>query len=175
MRRTFLLLAISLLLAACARPVDKQVAPGAPIQVKVAEGFRAPEIVATDVATGEPVKLSDLRGQPVFVNFWATWCGPCKIEMPAMEALYKEAGPKLRILAVGQTPWETKEQLAAFAKERGLTFPILYDGGAAADSYGIVGVPTSIFIDGEGIIRSLHPGILSGDSMRRLAALAGYQ
>ncbi|HLO03127.1 MAG TPA: TlpA disulfide reductase family protein [Symbiobacteriaceae bacterium] len=175
MRRTLLLLVTVLLLAACSRPVGQEVAPGAPVQIKVAEGFRAPEITAIDVQTGQSVTLSDLRGQPVFLNFWATWCGPCKIEMPAMEDLYREAGPKLRILAVGQTPWETKEQLAAFAKERGLTFPILFDGGAAAEAYGIVGVPTSIFIDGDGIIRALHPGTLSGEKMRALAATAGYK
>jgi thiol-disulfide isomerase/thioredoxin len=174
MRRLLLLLLATLLLTACAKPVERAVAPGAPVQVKVAEGFRAPDLTATDVRTGETVKLSDLRGQPVFLNFWATWCSPCKIEMPAMEQLYKEAGPKLRILAVGQTPWETKEQLAAFAKQMGLTFPILYDAGAAAEAYGVMGVPTSIFIDGDGIIKALHPGILTGDEMRQLAKSAGY-
>lgn len=175
MRRVLLLVTACLLLAACSRPVGQEVPPGAPVQIKVAEGYRAPEITATDVQTGQTVKLSDLRGQPVFLNFWATWCSPCKIEMPAMEALYKEAGPKLRILAVGQTPWETKEQLAAYAKTLGLTFPILYDEGVAAEAYGVVGVPTSYFIDSDGIIRAIYPGLLSDAKMRSLAATAGYQ
>lgn len=175
MRRVLLLLTACLLLVSCSRPVGQGVPPGSPVQIKVAEGFRAPEITATDVQTGQTVKLSDLRGQPVFLNFWATWCGPCKIEMPAMEALYKEAGPKLRILAVGQTPWETQEQLATYAKNLGLTFPILYDAGAAAETYGVVGVPTSYFIDGEGIIKAIYPGLLSEEKMRTLAAAAGYK
>lgn len=175
MRRALLLLLACLLLTACAARPVAEVPPGSPVQIKVAEGFRAPDITAIDVQTGQTVKLSDLRGQPVFVNFWATWCGPCKIEMPAMEALYKESGPKLRILAVGQTPWETKEQLATFAKNLGLTFPILYDEGAAAEAYGVVGVPTSYFMDGEGIIKAIYPGLLSEEKMRTLAASAGYK
>lgn len=175
MRRVLLLVAACLMLAACSRPVGQEVPPGSPVQIKVAEGYRAPEITAIDVQTGETVRLSELRGQPVFLNFWATWCGPCKIEMPAMESLYREAGPKLRILAVGQTPWETQQQLATFAKNLGLTFPILYDQGAAAEAYGVVGVPTSYFIDGEGIIKAIYPGLLSDERMRALAATAGYR
>lgn len=175
MRRVLLLVTACLLLASCSRPVGQDLPPGAPVRVKAAEGFRAPDLTAIDVQTGQTVKLSDLRGQPVFLNFWATWCGPCKIEMPAMEQFHREAGPNLRILAVGQTPWETQEQLAAFAKQRGLTFPILYDGGAAADAYGVVGVPTSFFIDGDGIIRAAYPGALSDEKMRALAAAAGYK
>jgi thiol-disulfide isomerase/thioredoxin len=171
-------LLLILLLTACtsrAQPVDSAQGGGGPVQEKVAIGFRAPEITGVDAITGKPVKLSDLRGKPVFVNFWATWCSPCKIEMPAMEALYREAGGKLQILAVGQTPWETREQLAAFAKERGLTFSIVHDAGEAAERYGIRGVPTSVFIDPDGIIRGLAFGAMTAEQMRAHAAEAGYR
>jgi thiol-disulfide isomerase/thioredoxin len=172
MRRILLALG-ALLLVGCSRPAA--LPPGAPIQVKVSVGYRAPDVEGVDVATGQPVKLSELRGQPVFLNFWATTCGPCKMEMPAMDQLYREAGGKLRIIAVGQAPWETKEQLDAYAKERGVTFPVVHDGGKAGETYGIVGLPTSIFIDGDGIIKSVHVGALSGELMRSLAGTAGYK
>lgn len=172
MRRALLLLA-ALLVVGCSRPAS--LPPGAPVQVKVAVGYRAPDIEGVDVATGQPVKLSDLRGQPVFLNFWATTCGPCKMEMPAMEEVHREAGERLRIIAVGQAPYESKEQLATYAKDRGVTFPVVYDAGKAGNDYGIIGLPTSLFIDGNGIIQAVHVGALTSDVMRSLAAKAGYK
>jgi thiol-disulfide isomerase/thioredoxin len=172
MRRILLALG-AILLVGCSKPAA--LPPGSPVQVKVQTGFRAPDVEGVDVATGQPIKLSDLRGQPVLLNFWATTCAPCKMEMPDMDQFYREAGGKLRILSVGQAPYETKEKLAAYAKDRGVTFNVVYDGGKAADQYGIVGLPTSLFIDKDGIIKSIHVGQLSGELMRSLAATAGYK
>ncbi|MFZ5822804.1 MAG: TlpA family protein disulfide reductase, partial [Bacillota bacterium] len=70
-------------------------------EVKPLPGYRAPSFSAVDVFTGEKVTLADLKGQVVFLNFWATWCPPCKAEMPEMEQLHQEMGDKVRIVALG--------------------------------------------------------------------------
>lgn len=145
-----------------------QVGAGDAAEARAAVGFAAPEIRAIDVSTGKGLTLSEMRGRVVFLNFWATWCGPCRVEMPAMELLHAEFGPRVTILAVGADSREKPEQLAAFAKEMGLTFTIAYDGGDAAKVYRALGLPTSVFVDANGVVRARHTGTLSLEKMRDL-------
>lgn len=119
----------------------------------------APDFELVNVE-GENVKLSDYRGQAVLINFWATWCGPCRIEMPAIQARYEQYSPELVILAVDND--ESLEIVSAFVDELGLTFPVLLDPGAAIQNlYQIRGYPSSYFVDANGIIQVVHIGIMT--------------
>ena len=112
--------------------------------------FAAPELVLRTLA-GEPVRLSDLRGKVVLVNFWATWCIPCRTEMPAIEALYQRYRAQgLEVLAVNLDRLSTTG-VEAFLKEVKVTFPIVLDPDwSAARTYGVLGLPTSYLIDRAG-------------------------
>lgn len=168
-----LVLLLSLLVVAgCGlrNPLTDQQGPQvADEKAQAAPGFRAPDFTATDVITGETISLGDLKGQVVMVNFWATWCGPCRVEMPAMEAYHKEVGGKVRMVAIGADAREKPELLAAFAEELGLTFHIAFDDGKAALDYNSFGLPTSIFIDQNGIVRGRHTGAMNLNQIRDLA------
>jgi len=132
----------------------EEVAPSAP-----REGFIAPEFTL-DLAGGGKVTLSELRGKVVLVNFWASWCPPCREEMPAIEKIYKAFDPMgLVVLAVNVTDQDSEEAAIAFAKEFGLTFPIPLDRkGEVAARYALRGLPSSYFIDRKGMIRSVVVG-----------------
>ena len=112
----------------------------------------------------ENLSLGALKGKVVFLNFWATWCGPCRSEMPSMESLYgryKEKG--LEILAVNTR--ESREQVLAFVKENGLSFPVALDiDGKVSDSYGVQAIPTSFIIDREGKIITRVVGSIDWDT-----------
>ncbi|MCG0238112.1 MAG: redoxin domain-containing protein [Firmicutes bacterium] len=136
-------------------------------------GEPAPDWQGVDVRTGKPLAGADLRGKVVLLNFFATWCGPCRTEMPDLERLAAEAGDAVAVVAIGADPTESPEQLAAFARSLGVTFPVVHDGGRAALAYLATGIPTSYFVDREGILRVRFPGPMNLEQMRQLAAQAG--
>lgn len=118
------------------------------------EGFLAPDFALQD-SQGQTVRLSDLRGKPVLVNLWASWCAPCKAEMPAMQEVYEAYSQHgFTILAVNTTFQDDQAAANAFVTERGLTFPVLYDlDGAVSRQYQVRSMPSSFFVDSEGVIR----------------------
>jgi thiol-disulfide isomerase/thioredoxin len=124
-------------------------------------GTKAPNFEAVTLFDHEVKSLAeDYKGQVVLVNFWATWCAPCRVEMPSMERLHREFGPKgLRIVAINASdPDATDSTLKSFASEYGLTFEILRDMPAAGndstkDMYKVTGYPESFVIDKQGMIR----------------------
>lgn len=122
-------------------------------------GFEAPNFSLTD-QDGNIYKLEDFRGKAVLVNFWASWCPPCKAEMPAMQKvyeLYKSQG--FIILAVNSTIQDDEGEASAFFRELGLTFPMLMDHeGTTTQSYQVRSLPTSFFIDPKGIIQEIVIG-----------------
>ncbi len=123
----------------------------------------APDFVLNDLS-GTPVRLSSLKGRPIVINFWATWCGPCQSEMPLIEKT-AEKYPNLTILAVNDD--EAVSDVNSFVKRFGLSFPILMDPGAAVNiQYQVTGLPTSFFVDENGIIRSLQIGVLSEEQLK---------
>jgi thiol-disulfide isomerase/thioredoxin len=101
-----------------------------------------------------------LRGQVVLVNFWATWCVPCRTEMPVLQSVYAEHRAEgFTIIAINVA--EDKDTVAPFAKEFNLTFPILLDRNTVvSNSFSVSGLPTSFFIDRNGVIRAVYLGAM---------------
>jgi len=113
-----------------------------------------------DSLSGEQVKLSDYLGKPVLVNFWATWCTPCRYEMPLFERYDQNYGQEFIILGVNLQ--QTGADIREFTDEFNITFPILLDvDGSVNKLYKVQGLPTSVFIDREGLINAVHIGSLS--------------
>ncbi len=122
-------------------------------------GYTAPDFALT-TADGETVRLSELRGQPLVLNFWATWCGPCRAEMPALLRLEEEHAGRARVIGVNQG--ESAETITAFANELNVDYPLLLDPGHAINrQYGVRGLPTTLFIDADGVIRDQIVGAAS--------------
>jgi cytochrome c biogenesis protein CcmG/thiol:disulfide interchange protein DsbE len=131
----------------------------------------APDFALED-ADGQELRLSDLRGQPVVLNFWATWCVPCKAEMPELQALYNEtgAGAGFELLAVNMR--EVPAPAAAFGTELGLSFPLVIDpAGLLAGSFRVTVLPTTYVIDAAGVVRAQQLGPLDRERLRELLAL----
>ncbi len=117
-------------------------------------GFAAPDFTLKNL-NGETVKLSDFRGKPVYINFWASWCPPCKEEMPQLEKFYKNNKDKMVMLAIDITFSDKLDDVRKILQANNSTYPVLLDenrNGAAA-AYAVTGVPEHFFIDKNGIIR----------------------
>ncbi len=117
--------------------------------------------------SGEGVKLSSRFGKPLVVNFWATWCGPCKSELPAFEAASREH-ENVEFLMVNLTDGqrETREIVEKFVADNDYTFPVYYDTlTSAANAYGVYGVPVTYFISSDGTIRNSYMGAMSADQL----------
>jgi thiol-disulfide isomerase/thioredoxin len=141
---------------------------GVPANVQVGNraGMRAPDFTLAEVTTGELVSLSQFRGRPVLINFWATWCGPCRLEMPHLQAAYEQYKDKgFTVLAVDVEFDDGPQAVQEFIDELGLTFPIVKDatGTVEVDKYNVIGYPTSVFIDRNGIIQYVHRGPMTKD------------
>jgi cytochrome c biogenesis protein CcmG/thiol:disulfide interchange protein DsbE len=140
-------------------------------------GSTAPAFTATDLKTGKPTTLAAFKGEVVLLNVWATWCEPCKIEMPSMEQLEKEMGPQgLKIVAVSIDEGNG-DAVRQFARDYGLTFHILHDpSGHIQRTYQTTGVPESFVINRQGKIVKKVIGAADWDAtvnkdlMRRLLA-----
>jgi cytochrome c biogenesis protein CcmG/thiol:disulfide interchange protein DsbE len=127
-----------------------------PTTVAPQVGFLAPDFTATTLG-GETVKLSELRGTPVVLNFWATWCPPCRAELPHFQAVHASQGADFTLLAVDVR--EAPQDVARFADQLGLTFPIPLDAdGRIAATYQVRAYPTTFFIDADGVIRRIVRG-----------------
>ncbi len=139
----------------------------------VTAGAQAPDFTYPDL-TGQTLSLEEHRGKVVLVNVWATWCGPCRVEMPSMQRLYEEmAADGFEILAVSidARPGERDAtgnpggDVRSFAEEFGLTFPILLDpAGTVQRTYQTTGVPESFLVDGDGVIRRKVAGGIEWDT-----------
>ncbi len=133
------------LLAAPAQDPVKALDLIRPQRVQQARGFEVP------TPAGGLLKLSDYRGKVVFLNFWATWCPPCKEEMPALERLHRRFGPKgLAVLAISTDP-DGASVVVPFVKQNALTFPVALDPrGEVTALYGVRALPATIIIDRQG-------------------------
>lgn len=125
------------------------------------EGKLAPDFLL-ETLDGKVLRLSDLRGKPVIINFWATWCPPCRREIPDLIAVhnrYRDLG----LVLLGVNLAESDGVVRPFTEEFGMDFPVLMDrSGGVAREYRVLGLPTTYFVDGNGVVRSLFLGRLVG-------------
>lgn len=140
---------------------------GADADAEEAEPIPAPDFTVYD-ADGNQVHLSDYLGKPVVVNFWASWCGPCQMEMPDFQETYLELGEEVQFLMINMTGGrETLENAQAFIAEQGYTFPVFFDQDAdAARTYGAYSLPTTYFIDAEGNAVAQATGAIDRETLQ---------
>lgn len=131
----------------------------------------APDFTVTTI-DGQNVKLSDFRGKPVVLNFWASWCGPCKSEMPAFQAAYWEKGSQVQFMMVNLTgSSETVETASGFIADEGYTFPVFYDtAGEGSAAYRVMSIPATYFIDSDGNIVASHVGAMDSATLETYLA-----
>ncbi|HXI19986.1 MAG TPA: TlpA disulfide reductase family protein, partial [Gemmatimonadales bacterium] len=129
-------------------------------------GEQAPDIVLK-TREGTRVRLADLRGRAVVVNFWASWCTPCRTEIPDLMTVYREHADRgLAVLAVNLTDQERRDDIVRFVEGTGMPFPVLLDErGTIRQRYGLIAVPTTVFIDRSGVVRGIHPGPISRQAL----------
>lgn len=133
--------------------------PVAEVQHAPQVGFYAPGIALNSLG-GIELDLSNFDGAPVVINFWASWCPPCKAEMPDFQLAYQEyQETDLEIISVNSTFQDSLPDLILFVDQNQLTFPVLLDiSGTATRSYNIHSLPTTFFIDRSGIIKNVIVG-----------------
>ncbi len=169
-RRAFTWASLILLLLGGAWIAASALPPGA----LAAGGVSAPRagLLAPDfelqTLDGSTMRLSDLRGQPIIVNMWTSWCPPCKREMPAFQRVYQEYEPRgLVILAVNGIQEDNLEDVRLFVDNNTLTFPILLDDRREVFSiYQVTALPTTFFVDSQGVIRKVVIGAVSEPLLR---------
>jgi thiol-disulfide isomerase/thioredoxin len=132
---------------------------------------KAPDFSMTDIE-GTRITLSGLiaNGKPIVLNFWASWCPPCKVEMPEFDKVYQETGGEVQFIMLDLTDGqrETVQKGAQYVKEQGFSFPVYFDTAQeAAYTYGIRAIPTTLFIDKDGYIVTGTQGAINGQTLRR--------
>lgn len=135
-------------------------------------GYRAPDF-SLETLDGETVRLSDYAGKPVLINFWATWCGPCRAEIPSLESASRQFENRAVILGVNVQ--ESPTLVAPFVAELDMTYPVALDANASvALVYRVRAFPTSFFVDAHGVIVQIEAGAI-GDALilKRLGDLVG--
>lgn len=127
----------------------------------------APDFTVYDV-DGNPVKLSDMQGKPVVVNVWASWCGPCKQEMPGFQALYEKYDGQVHFMMVNFTGQDTMADAKGMIEEAGYTFPVYYDtDNSAVRNYNTGSIPATFFINAKGEAVTYAVGAISEDILEQ--------
>ena len=146
--------AVLVVLALCLPPA---------VQAAAVEGQPAPAVDLPAVAGAAGASLESLRGQVVYVDFWASWCGPCRVSFPILEALRAELGAQgFEVLAISVD--ERESDAAGFLEEVPVSYPVVIDGtGATPTAYGVRGMPTGYLIDRQGVVRDIHEGFRKSD------------
>lgn len=127
-----------------------------------------PEITVFDI-DGNPHKLTDFKGKPIIMNFWATWCGYCKMEMPTFQKMYEKYGDDINFLIINMTDndRETVEKASEYIKSEGFTFPVYYDKNmSVANTYRVMSLPMTILIDADGYHAAHAVGAMDEDTLQ---------
>lgn len=148
------------------QPNHPQAAESGKLAVGRGIGEQAPDFSAKD-ASGQSHALSEYRGRPVLLNFWASWCPPCRAEMPMLHEVQQRYGDRLVVLEVNAANTERHPDAGkTYLQEKGLAFPyLLFDDGSAQDLYAVRLYPESFFIDSNGVVRAHVIGQLSAQSL----------
>ena len=134
----------------------------------------APDFTVYD-GSGKPVSLSEMTGAPLVLNFWASWCPPCKEELPDFDEAWR-TNLEVRFMMINLTDGgqETRETAQAFIDETGYGFPVYFDEDMdAADTYGVTAIPTTVFINRDGTISSTYVGMMTAQALEE--GLAGIR
>ncbi len=127
-------------------------------------GRLAPDFTLLDLE-GNSVTLSDFRGKTVFINFWATWCPPCRAEMPEIEAVYQKYKDK-DVVVIGVDLLEDADIVRQYVEKGGFSWIFVFDTtGEVADKYAITAIPSSFFVDKEGVIQAVNIGAMTKRAM----------
>lgn len=128
-------------------------------------GKPAPTFALREVGTGRTVDIASLKGKPVVINFWATWCGPCWEEHPVLVANARMLQPNVQFLGV--VFQDSEEKILNFLNQRGSSYPTVVDEkGKTAIAYGVGGVPETFFLDANGVIVAKYNGPMSTDALQ---------
>lgn len=139
----------------------------ADLPVGLAEGQRAPDFTGTTLA-GKNIRLSDLRGQVVLVNIFASWCAPCRVEAPHLVEVHNDLAGE-EVAFIGLNLQERPQEVEAFKSDFNIEFPlVLNEDGSLTEIYRPIGLPTSWFIDEQGVIRYVHAGPITADLLSRV-------
>lgn len=142
-----------------------------PPMTGVATGTAAPEFnlpIYGGRGVGNSIDLRALRGHPIILNFWSESCPPCRTEVPYLQRTYAQYGAQGQFALLGINQADPKDDIARFGTEFNVTYPLLFDrGGATNAAYGVTAIPTSYFIDSNGIVRSVFVQPLTPKTMRQ--------
>lgn len=131
----------------------------------------APDFTLRDLE-GEPVVLSELQGQPVVLNFWATWCGPCKVEIPEFNA-YAAENEGVKLLGISTDDDMSPNRLAAWSRKLNIQYPVLHDlSGEVARDWGVVKLPTTFVLSADGHITTHKVGMINQTSLAAMVDAA---
>lgn len=147
----------------------QSVAPDSAQSEQTQHQERAPDFTVYDL-DGNAYRLSDFRRKPVILNFWASWCGPCKSEMPDFDKKYEEYGDQIHFIMVNLTDGsqETLEKGSGYVQKQGFTFPVYYDLDiSAAMAYSVTSIPVTYFVDSDGYLTAWYPGAMTGDVLQQ--------
>lgn len=146
-------------------------APPTP-STRLAQGVPAPDFTLTTLDGQANVGLSQFKGQPMLINFWASWCIPCRTETPALErANQKYHSEGLVILGINSAEQDTLKDANAFAEEFKVTYPLLWDAtDQVLKNYAVLGLPTSVFINTTGLVQRIYIGGMSDEQIMEYAA-----
>ena len=162
------ILAVAVLAAAIWRFIPAPAEDVVPAETRESSNV-APDFTAYD-ADGNAVNLSDFRGKPVILNFWASWCGPCKAEMPDLESAWQAYREEIHFVTVNLTDGssETVETASAYIAQQGYTFPVYYDTElSAAYAYGVNSIPRTYFIDAQGNLLTSVTQMITAEQLQQ--------
>jgi len=149
-------------------PVEVHRTPQPSLEAGNRPGLAAPNFTLKTLA-GPEASLSEYKGRPLLINFWASWCKPCRGEMPDIVAAYQaHQGTGLEVLAINLTDQEGMKDIRKFVAEFQMPFPVLLDEkGRVRRLYALIGVPTSVFIGTDGVVRLINPGPITKETLER--------
>ncbi|SFV05962.1 TlpA family protein disulfide reductase [Alicyclobacillus macrosporangiidus] len=154
-------------LAASPTAASANGAPGASsVAVAPQTGYKMPPIKLQEYPDNQTIDTDKLRGKPIFINFWTSWCVYCKLETPDIVQAYKQYGDKVVFLSVNVTAQDSMADMEQFVKQYGITWPVALDTtGTVMNEYNIIGFPTSFFVNRQGMIVATNVGAISKENL----------